>query len=174
VLIIGQGTIGLLCLQVAKHQGNKVITMDLADEVLQVSKKLGSDKIIQSGSADAQQELSDFLLENGPLDVVIDAVCNPATANFAIRNVKKGGLLVWVGIPAGPFEFDLITMLCKEIKLHTSYLYSEDDFIRARGLVQSGIIETAAIISKKFPFADTAKAFEYKLTTPSIKVVVEK
>lgn len=173
VLIIGQGTIGLLCLQIAKLNGNRVITMDVSNEVLAVSKTLGSDKIINSKSQDAGKELAAYLGED-QLDVVIDAVCNPVTANFAVSQVKKGGRITWVGIPKKSFEFDLVTLLCKEIRLYTSYLYSEEDFVKARDLVQNGAIKAEAIISKVFPFSKAAEAFEYKLYTPSIKVVVKK
>jgi 2-desacetyl-2-hydroxyethyl bacteriochlorophyllide A dehydrogenase len=171
VLIIGQGTIGLLCLQSAKLNGNRVITMDVSDEMLAVSKALGSEKSINSKTQDAAKELRDFLGDS-QLDAVIDAVCNPATVNFSVAHVKKGGLITWVGIPKRSFEFDLVTFLCKEIRLYTSYLYSEDDFIKARDLVQDGQIRTDAIISRVFPFAEAAAAFAYKLRTPSIKVVI--
>lgn len=172
VLIIGQGAIGLLCLQVAKMQGNTVIAMDVSDEMLAASKKLGADFTVNSKTQDAAGEIKAYL--NGkPLDAVIDAVCNPDTANFSVENVKKGGMIMWVGIPKAAFTFDLVTLLCKEIKLHTSYLYSEEDFRNALNLVASGKVDAGVIVSRTFPFEEAAEAFAYKLNTPSIKVVVE-
>jgi 2-desacetyl-2-hydroxyethyl bacteriochlorophyllide A dehydrogenase len=173
VLIIGQGTIGLLCLQVAKNQANKVIVVDVSDEMLAVSKKLGSDKTINSRTGDLDKELKDYL-KGEPLDVIIDVVNRQKTVEFSIRSIRKGGLLIWVGIPLKePFAFDLVTLLCNEIKIQTSYLYSEDDFIRAKNLVEQKAIDACTLVSKVFKLKDTAKAFEYKETVPSIKVVVE-
>jgi 2-desacetyl-2-hydroxyethyl bacteriochlorophyllide A dehydrogenase len=173
VMIIGQGTIGLLCTQVAKHQGNKVIAVDVSNETLAVSKKLGSDKIINSKTGNPDKELRNYL--NGePLDIIIDAVNRPETVEFSIRNIRKGGTLIWVGIPPKePFVFDLVTLLCNEIKINTSYLYSEDDFIKAKTFIEQKIINADALVSKVFKLKDTAEAFAYKLNVPSVKVVVE-
>ncbi|MEG1882886.1 MAG: alcohol dehydrogenase catalytic domain-containing protein [Clostridia bacterium] len=173
ILIIGQGAIGLLCLQVALQNGNRVITMDVSDQVLAVSLKLGSVKTINSKTQNAAKELEEFL-GGEPLNAIIDVVCAPVTIGFSIDHVQKGGTIIVVGIPQSNFAFDLVKLLCKEIKLHTSYLYSEEDFLKARSLVDERVINEQAIISKRFPFENTADAFEYKLNVPSIKVVVEK
>lgn len=172
VLIIGQGAIGLLCLEAAIRNGNRVIAMDVSDEMLAISRQLGSVKTINSKTENAAEALKTFLGEE-PLDAIIDAVCHPVTVDFSVQNVKKGGQIVWVGIPKEPFVYDEVTFLCKEIRLRTSYLYSEEDFALAKELVESGVIHADAIISKVFPFAEAADAYAYKLNTPSVKVVVE-
>lgn len=172
VLIIGQGAIGLLCLEVAIRNGNRVIAMDVSDEMLAISKKLGSIKTINSKTEDAAKVLNEFLGE-APLDAIIDAVCHPVTVDFSVQNIKKGGSIVWVGIPKEPFVYDEVSFLCKEIRLRTSYLYSEEDFAVAKELVENGTIHAEAIISKVFPFKEAVEAYAYKLNTPSVKVVVE-
>ena len=172
VLIIGQGTIGLLCLEFAKLKGNKVIAMDLDDHCLQIAKELGADLIVNSKTENAEEKIKAYL-GNQVLDAVIDAVSNPSTMNTAIDLVKKGGEITMVGIPKGPYLFKMVEFLCKEITLKTSYLYSEEDFLAARDAVESGRIQVKPLISRIFPFAQAAEAFEYKLNTPSIKVVVE-
>lgn len=171
VLIIGQGAIGLLCLQVAKKNGNRVIVMDVSDEMLAIARRLGCDGTINSRREDAASVLGQ-LLGGQPLDAVIDAVCAPVTVDFSIRNVKKGGLIIWVGIPKKAFEYDLVTFLCKEIRLHTSYLYSEEDFLRAKELVEDGSIAAKEMVSRVFPVAQSPQAFAYKLDTPCVKVVI--
>lgn len=173
VLVIGQGTIGMLCMQVLKQQGNRTIAMDVSSYSLDISKKLGSDCVIHSQEQDAERSICEFLGDE-PLDAVIDAVCNPATMNLAIKMVKKGGMIKTVGIPKSDFEFHLVDLLCKEITLETSYLYSEEDFIKARDLVEEGKILTKPLVSKVFRFPEAPLAYEYKLSNPSIKVVVEK
>lgn len=173
VLVIGQGTIGMLCMQVLKQQGNRTIAMDVSDYALDISKQLGSDAVINTKEQDASKEVLDFLGDE-PLDAVIDAVCSPATMNLAINLVKKGGRIKTVGIPKTDFEFHLVELLCKEVTLETSYLYSEDDFLRARDLVEERKIQTKPLISKVFEFSEGPSAYEYKLKNPSIKVVVKK
>lgn len=173
VLVIGQGTIGMLCMQVLKQQGNRTIVTDVSDFALDISKSIGCDCAINSKEQDVKKVISDFL-GTDPLDVVIDAVCNPGTMNLAIDLVKKGGVIKTVGIPKQDFEFHLVDLLCKEITLETSYLYSEEDFLQARDMVETGQILTEPLVSKVFQFPDAPLAYEYKLKNPSIKVVVEK
>jgi len=173
VLIIGQGAIGLLCLQIAIQNGNRVISMDVSDEMLSLAQKLGCKKTINSKTQDAVREIKNFL-EEEPLDAVIDVVCNLQTVEFSIKNVRKGGLITWVGIPKASFQFDLVTFLCNELKLHTSYLYTEQDFLKAKSLVEQKMIDAKTIISKVFKFRDAAEGFSYKLNVPSVKVVIEK
>lgn len=173
VLVIGQGTIGMLCMQVLKLQGNRTIAMDISNEVLDIAKKLGSDAVLNAKETDVEAKVRAFLGEK-PLDAVIDAVCSPSTMNLAIHLVKKGGRIKTVGIPKADFEFHLVDLLCKEITLETSYLYSEEDFLKARDLVEEGRIQVRPMISKVFSFPQAAEAYAYKLNHPSIKVVVEK
>ena len=129
--------------------------------------------MIHSQEQDPERSICEFLGDE-PLDAVIDAVCNPATMNLAIKMVKKGGMIKTVGIPKSDFEFHLVDLLCKEITLETSYLYSEEDFIKARDLVEEGKILTKPLVSKVFRFPEAPLAYEYKLSNPSIKVGVEK
>lgn len=173
VLVIGQGTIGMLCMQVLKQQGNRTIAMDVSRYALDIAKELGSDCVINSKEQDAKTAIEHFL-EDKPLDAVIDAVCSPQTMNLAIQTVKKGGRIKTVGIPKSDFEFHLVDLLCKEITLETSYLYSEEDFLKARDMVEAKTIQTKPLISKVFRFPQAPEAYEYKLNHPSIKVVVEK
>lgn len=173
VLVIGQGTIGILCMQVLKQNGNRTIAMDVSDFSLSISKELGSDCVINSKTQEVKEELLKFLAAE-PLDAVIDAVCSPGTMNLAIDRVKKGGTIITVGIPKADFEFHLVELLCKEITLKTSYLYSEEDFLQARDMVEQGRILTEPLVSRIYKFPEAPLAYRYKLENPSIKVVVEK
>ena len=47
VVILGQGSMGLECLQIARLTGaGLVITVDVRDEACQVSKELGADHLV--------------------------------------------------------------------------------------------------------------------------------
>src|SRR5207302_878174 len=54
VLILGQGSMGLECLQIARLSGaGSVITVDVRDEACEVSRELGADHALNARSCDA-------------------------------------------------------------------------------------------------------------------------
>jgi 2-desacetyl-2-hydroxyethyl bacteriochlorophyllide A dehydrogenase len=171
VLVIGLGTIGLLIQQVCALYGNTVIAMDVQDHSLEISKKLGADLTVNAKKEDPVKKISAYLGEK-KLDVVFDDVNTKVTLNMAVGILKKQGEIIMVGIPPKNFEVNVIDILCKEIHVMGSYLYTDQEFRTAAGLVTGGKLNVKLLLSKSFPFERAAEAYEYKLTVPSIKVAL--
>jgi threonine dehydrogenase-like Zn-dependent dehydrogenase len=172
VLVVGLGTIGLLTVQVCKLNGNRVIATDINEENFKLARELGADATFISKAEDPAGLASRFF-ENGRLDYVIDNVNIESTVNYAITAVRKMGEIVLVGIPHANFKVDIIGVLLNELVVSSSYLYSDEDFRHAASLVATGKIDVKSLVSKKFKLRDAKEAFEYKLNTKSIKVLIE-
>src|SRR5688500_5850676 len=66
VVIFGQGSMGLECLQIARLSGaGLVITVDVRDEACQVSRELGADHVLNAKTADVKQAILDLTGGNG-------------------------------------------------------------------------------------------------------------
>lgn len=171
IAIIGLGPIGLLCQEVCRINGNRVIGFDVTDIALQCSQQLGADKTFSMRADDLKEQLAAYL-QDGRIDYVIDTVCSPSTIQFAVEVVRRGGEIKLVGIPAKNFEVDVVGLLVNEITLSTSYLYTHEDFMKARDYVTSGQIQFKPLVTKVFPMREAADAYAYKSAEPSLKVLL--
>ena len=118
VVIFGQGSMGLECLQIARLSGaGLVITVDVRDEACSVSRELGADVSLNAKTTDAVAAILDLTGGNGA-DVVFEcAGGNPKqglaghqTLLDAIAAVRSGGKIVGVSWFGGPIELAIDTL----------------------------------------------------------------
>ncbi|WP_152654549.1 galactitol-1-phosphate 5-dehydrogenase [Oceanobacillus sp. CFH 90083] len=100
VVITGAGgTIGLFAVQWAKIFGaKKVIAIDIDDQKLETAKSLGADYTINSLHEDVLDKVSKY---TGGMnaDIVVEAAGSPITAATVFGYAKKGGGVLFLGIP---------------------------------------------------------------------------
>jgi threonine dehydrogenase-like Zn-dependent dehydrogenase len=119
--VIGAGTIGLVCLLVARARGAAhVAVADLSEERLAVAKRLGADAVGPT-------------LE-GEFDVIFDAVGVPATHRASVDAIRPGGTAVWLGLIGEQAEFDSQHLVRMEKRVQGSFCYSDADFRNAMAL----------------------------------------
>ncbi|KMY49740.1 galactitol-1-phosphate 5-dehydrogenase [Peribacillus loiseleuriae] len=100
VVIVGAGgTIGLFAVQWAKIFGAKrVIAVDIDDEKLQIAQELGADYTINSLNEDVLVKVAEYT-DGMNADIVVEAAGTPITASTVFGYAKKGGGVVFLGIP---------------------------------------------------------------------------
>lgn len=118
VIIVGQGPVGLMTLQVARHRGAAEIAVcDLDEWRLARAAELGADEAaLVDGS---QRELGQL---GADFDVAIDAVGTSVTANACAGLVRHNGLIVLLGTHHvdTAVTFDLIQWERKGLRIHTA------------------------------------------------------
>ena len=110
VVIFGQGSMGLECLQVARLSGaGLLITVDVRDEACQISRELGADHALNARTCDIIPAIRDLTGGNGA-DVVFECaggspkqgLAGHQTLLQAMEAVRSGGKVVgvsWFGCP---------------------------------------------------------------------------
>ncbi|HVV98821.1 MAG TPA: zinc-binding dehydrogenase [Planctomycetaceae bacterium] len=118
VAILGQGSMGLECLQIARASGaGQIITVDVRDEACGMSKTLGADHALnatQCNVVTAIRELTDGI----GADVVFECAGGSAkqglagtrTLMQAIDVVRSGGKIIGVSWFGGPLEVNIDTL----------------------------------------------------------------
>lgn len=115
VVIFGQGSMGLECLQVARLSGaGLTITVDVRDEACAMSRKLGADQALNARTCDVVAAIRDLTGGNGA-DVVFECaggspkqgLAGRQTLLQAIDAVRSGGKIVGVSFFGGPLELDI-------------------------------------------------------------------
>ncbi|WP_042683159.1 galactitol-1-phosphate 5-dehydrogenase [Anaerosalibacter massiliensis] len=104
VAVLGTGPIGLLSIQWAKIFGaTKIIAIDIFDEKLKIAKELGADICINGKKDDVIEKVKEFTNFKG-VDVAVESAGTPITCAQALSLPKKGGTVLYAGIPYGDVE----------------------------------------------------------------------
>lgn len=115
VVIFGQGSMGLECLQIARISGaGKLITVDVREESCRISRELGADYALNASTCDVVQAIRDLTDGNGA-DVVFECaggspkqgMAGTQTVRQAIDAVRSGGKIIGVSWFGSPFEMDV-------------------------------------------------------------------
>lgn len=96
VAIFGVGGLGHLALQYARIAGAQVVAVDLVDEKLQMAKELGATYTVNARNEDPVA----FIKALGEADAAISLAVSPKALEQAYGSLRRGGTLVFVGLPA--------------------------------------------------------------------------
>lgn len=115
VAIFGQGSMGFECMQVVKNCGaGRIITVDVRDEALQLSKRLGADYTIHAQQEDPVAVIRE-LTDGVGADVVFECaggsprqgLSGSTTLRQSIDAVRSGGKIIGVAWYGEPFAVDV-------------------------------------------------------------------
>lgn len=171
LLILGAGAIGLCCLAVARvaHPGVIVVSDRMASR-LAVAAVWGATHVVEGGLAEAEAQLRGVL--PGGAASVIDAVGADATRALALRLVRPGGRIVYIGLhdEASPLAANYLVR--QEVAIQGSFAYTPADFARAIDLLAAGVVTPTPDWVTEQPLAAGAAAFaglvDGSITMPKI------
>jgi 2-desacetyl-2-hydroxyethyl bacteriochlorophyllide A dehydrogenase len=170
VLIVGQGPVGLMALQVARMRGaSHIIVADLDDWRLKRSAALGADHTIKAPAVNLAA-WSEVVAE---IDVAIDAVGTPSTLNSCVNLVRHHGLVVMLGTHHVDTRVtvDLVQWEHKGLRVHSSAEATDEDrraaMRQAQRLVDAGRIRLPDMLTHVMPLEDLPKAIA-KLSESSV------
>jgi len=156
VVVLGPGTIGILCAAMARLCGAEVALVGLeADRRrLEIAREYGCEPII--GSAVEWAKSRDGLGADG----VIDAAGVSATLKLAIDLVRPAGWISKVGWGRDPLGFSLDPLVQKNVTLQGSFSHNWPIWERVIALLASRQLSVAPIIGGVWPITEWHTAFE--------------
>ncbi|SMO38737.1 zinc-binding dehydrogenase [Fodinibius sediminis] len=158
VMILGPGTIGILCAAVAKICGAQVAVVGLeADRHrLDIAKQYGCKAII--GEEEAARWANRY--DGFGADCIIDAAGVSATLQTALQLVRPNGKITKVGWGPQPLEYSLDPLVQKNVTLQGSFSHNWPVWERVISLMGSGQLDVKPIIGGIWPIAEWHTAFE--------------
>lgn len=175
VLVIGQGPIGIILSTLAKRAGARVITSDLYEQRLTISRAFGLDNIINASRRDVIKETRKHTEGRGA-DAAILAVGNNSLIRTAMDAVRPGGrVLLFAQTQHGEAPFDPAAVCMDEKTLLGSYSASidlQDESIR---FVMDGDVALEKLISHRFPLERANEALDLAAhpQPDSMKIVIQ-
>ncbi len=159
-VVIGSGMIGLLVIQALRWAGAKnVVAVDLADNRLELARRLGATHTINSGKIDAAAEVA-AITDGLGADVAFEVVGFTATLNLALATLRRGGACVMVGnLSPKTQDFPLQAVVTKELTILGSCA-SAGEYPLCLDLIAQGAINLKPMIEAVVPLADGASWFK--------------
>jgi alcohol dehydrogenase/L-iditol 2-dehydrogenase len=156
VIVLGPGTIGILCAAMAKLCGAEVAVVGLEGDRhrLEIAKKYGCEVII--GDATEWSRRADGL----GADLVIDAAGSSLTLKIAMDLVRPNGQITKVGWGPQPLGFSLDPLVQKNITLQGSFSHNWPIWEKVIALLANGMLDVKPIIGGIWPITQWHEAFE--------------
>jgi alcohol dehydrogenase/L-iditol 2-dehydrogenase len=169
VVVLGPGTIGILCAAVAKMCGAEVALVGLESDRhrLEIAKQYGCEAIVGNATAWAMQR------DGLGADCVIDAAGASITLKIAMQLVRPAGWITKVGWGPQPLGFSLDPLVQKNVTLQGSFSHNWPVWERVIALLASGQLDVKPIIGGVWPITGWHEAFEKMHSGAVVKSVLK-
>lgn len=172
VVIIGVGSIGLLCMMVAKAAGaGRLIAIDTSEYALEHAMKLGATHVINPAKEDAKKRVYE-IIPHGP-DLVVEAAGPIQAVRLMVDLRRRGTRWNVFGITTHEkFELDGGLTHFLEGRMDASFGTTPLAMSKAIRLMETGLIDIEKIISHRFSLSEIHKAVEVMGSSERNKVVI--
>lgn len=167
VAVMGAGSIGLLAIQWARIFGAKtVIAIDIDPKKLDIAMEVGADHVIDASSATGCDAISAYTDGEG-VDLAVESAGSPITSAQVLALPKKGGEVVYLGIPYADitmerFYFEKIVR--NELTIHGSWNalsapFPGQEWANTIHYMQTGQLNGEKMISHQIPLSEGPAMF---------------
>ena len=173
VVVLGPGAQGFGAAWLARQAGaSPVILVGLNDQArLACARSVGIEHVV---------DIQDTVLLNavheiagGKVDVVIEATGAAQSINDGLQILKRGGILMAVGIHARPVTIDLTTMVRAKHQLRTSHGSRRATWDQVLGILATHGEEIRGMITHRFPLRDAVAGFQTARQGAAVKVILQ-
>src|SRR5712691_2542764 len=150
VLVVGDGTIGLLAAYLVGLWSPATVTMvGQRREQARLADSVG----VTGFETDAAHD--------GAFDLAIEAAGVPEAVVTAVTAVRRGGTVVLLGLPPTGLSLELPADLLvnNDLTIAASFGYTSAAWGRMVALVNAGRVQPGRIVTHRFPLEDHAQAF---------------
>jgi len=137
VVISGIGGLGHIAVQYAKAMGLRVAAVDIADDKLALAKKHGAELLVNATHEDPIEVVQ--RVTGGAHGVLVTAV-HPSAFGQAIHMSRRGGTIVFNGLPAGDFPASIFEIVLKGLTVRGSIVGTRQDLKEALEFYAQGQI----------------------------------
>lgn len=172
-VVIGDGPIGLLHLQLLRHRGAFTVMVGLLEHRLAKARELGANAVINAEKEDVAERVRELSAGRGA-DVVINAVGKAEVLKQAIDLAGRRGQLLYFAATLEPeVTLDLDLIHYKELRVIGSYDSIVAQYEEALALMKAGIIDVQSMITHRLPLADVQQGYEIARKREGIKVIIQ-
>jgi len=175
VLIIGDGPIGCLFIEIARANGASKIIMAGRMRRQERVKKFKPDLLIDASASDVATRVREFTSGLG-VDVAVCANPVVATQEQAVQSVRKRGrVILFGGVPknAPMTSLNSNTIHYNEIEVAGAFSYEVRHHLAALAAIQKGLLTPDNYFTKVVALEDVAEGFVSAKTGKNLKILVK-
>jgi L-iditol 2-dehydrogenase len=174
VLITGLGPIGLLAIEAAKLFGvTEIYGSDVVAFRRDLALELGASQVLNPLEDDIGKRLEQLSGGKG-IDVIIETSGNAKAISDTIDLVKRGGRIVFIGLPtADTIPLNISSLIDAELNVYGLFRYA-NTYPAAIQALSKGKQDIRRVITHKFALDDIKEAVELAITEKesSIKIMI--
>lgn len=144
------GGVGLSAIMIAKAMGARVIAIDINDGALSLAKSLGADYVVNASEATKVYEVVKEL-SHGGVHLSIDALGSKETCFNSIKNLRKQGRHIQVGLMTADDSNPPIPMaevIANELEIRGSHGMQAHQYPAIFNLIKEGKLEPEKLVGK--------------------------
>lgn len=158
-VVVGCGTVGLLCIMAARHLGaEKIYALDPVAERRREAESLGAMALDANEAAIAKIKSE---TDGRGADAVMELVGLPTAQQLAFEVLRPGGIMSVVGCHCTPnFSFSPIDAFDKNLTYKTGRCSARSYMDKLTDMVADGTFELDHFISRRFKVEDCVNAYD--------------
>lgn len=175
VVIIGDGTIGLMMVQLCKLAGlAPIVLVGAKPSVAPLATRLGADVFLDGRDENIVEQVR-AAVGFKQINNVIEAVGAKTTLEFSLEVATFGSKILWFGVPSPETRISVVPneVFTKELMIQGS-LMNPHTMTRAVALLNEGRLDLESLITHTFTLEELPEAFEcYRNNPERIKVMIK-
>lgn len=159
IAVIGAGSIGSLIVAAAGAAGAATVAVtDLHRFNRDFALRLGAQCAIDPVAQSLSERVSELTDGRGVEAVFVACSAKDALLE-GVSAARRGGVVVQVALHEGELAFNATDAVLREVDVLSSLTYSADDFQKAVGLVETGIVSASRFVTRSYRLDDAGEAF---------------
>lgn len=137
VVISGIGGLGHIAVQYAVAMGMRVAAVDIADDKLELARRHGAEVTVNARNEDPAEAIQ---RETGGAHGILVTAVHPSAFGQAIGMARRGGTIVFNGLPPGDFPAPIFEVVLKGLTIRGSIVGTRRDMAEALDFYARGLI----------------------------------
>lgn len=172
-VVMGAGPIGLVTALSALAAGcARVYVTDIAEKKLDIAASLSKAIIPVNVKNESLGKLVMKQTSDWGANIVFEATGSPAAAATIFEPLAPGGCVVLIGGQTDPISYNAGEAMVREARVENIFRYAHV-FPRCLEMLSSGNINVKPLITRKFDFDDSIRAFEIAASAPPADVKIQ-
>lgn len=160
VAVHGCGGVGLSAIMIANAIGANVVAVDISDRALELARSLGAVAVVNaSHTTDVVEAVKE--ITQGGAHVSLDALGHPTTCFNSIRNLRRRGKHIQVGLMLGEHATPQVPMsrvIAYELEILGSHGMQAHRYDAMLDMVRTGKLQPERLVGKEISLSESAEA----------------
>lgn len=159
VAVVGDGAVGLCAILAAHRLGaSRIVAMSRHKDRQAIAREFGATDIVEERGDDGVARVKGLLDDIGA-DCVLECVGTKESMDQAIRSTRPGGMVGYVGVPAGGPELPIRTLFGSNVGVRGGVAPVRGYIEELLAEVLSGALTPGGVFDLELPLADVAEAY---------------